>query len=163
MTDRIKKLTDLTLQGKMYVGTVETKFDEGDISLSENERDVKRLCEYILNQEPKITEYSMLTGNFLFDGSVVGDAFKRGGHKNNQKALDKYYLKPQENLSTMEWQHATADYKRVLEKGIMGIISDIDKSLEIHQKSEEIEFLNSIKRVAVTLIKWTEKCVKRVR
>ncbi len=162
MTDRIKTLTDLTMQGKMYVGTNETLFDENDINLSENERDVKRLCEYILNQEPKITEYSALTGNFLFNGSVVGDAFKRGGHRNTQKALDKYYLKPIESLSTMEWQHATADYKRVLEKGIVGIIGDIDISLKRHTAKEEIEFLNNLKKVAYTLINWTEKCSKRV-
>ncbi len=154
MTERISKLTDLVLQGKMYVDTVKTEFN--------TDKDVDKLCEYILNQEPKITEYSAFTGNFLFDGSVVGDAFKRGGHKNNQKALDKYYLKPIDNLSTMEWQHATADYKRVLEKGIIGIINDIDKSLESHQNPEEIEFLDSLKAVAKALIKWTEKCAERV-
>ncbi len=154
MNERISKLTDLVLQGKMYVDTVKTEFN--------TDKDVDKLCEYILNQEPKITEHSAFTGNFLFDGSVVGDAFKRGGHKNTQKALDKYYLKPIDNLSTMEWQHATADYKRVLEKGIIGIINDIDKSHESHQNPEEIEFLDSLKAVAKALIKWTEKCAERV-
>ena len=162
MTDRISKLTDLVLEGRMYVDTVKTEY-EYDSSLTESQNDVKHLCKYILNQEPKITEYSAFTGNFLFDGSVVGDAFKRGGHKNTQNALNKYYLKPQENLSTMEWQHATADYKRVLEKGIIGIIGDIDKSLSVHTRAEEIEFLNSLKKVANALIKWTEKCAQRAK
>lgn len=162
MTDRIRKLTDLTLQGKMYVETVKTEYED-DITLTEEQNKVKHLCTYIINQEPKITEYSLLTGNFLFDGTVVGDAFKRGGHINNQKALDKYYLKPQENLSTMEWQHATADYKKVLEKGIMGIIRDINHSLETHTDPNEIEFLLGLKKTAACLIKWTEKCVKRVK
>lgn len=156
MNERIKKLTELTLQGKMYVDTVPTEFD--------TDNDVDRLCKYILNQEPKITEYSALTGNFLFDGSVVGDAFKRGGHKNTQKALDKYYLKPQENLSTMEWQHATADYKRVLENGIIGIINEINFYIDFYMdEPEKQEFLLSLKKVAVALVRWTEKCVKRVR
>ncbi len=164
MNIRIKKLTDLTMQGKMYVGTVDTEFDENDINLSESERDVKRLREYILNQEPKITEYSALTGNFLFDGSVVGDAFKRGGHRNTQKALEKYYLKPIENLSTMEWQHATADYKRVLDMGLMGLINEINFYIDFHMdEPEKIEFLKNLKMIAVTLVRWTEKCVKRVR
>ncbi len=162
MTDRIKKLTNLVLQGEMYVSTVKTEY-ENDVTLTESQNDVKRLCKYILNQEPKVTEYSALTGNFLFDGSVVGDAFKRGGHRYNQMALDKYYLKPQENLSTMEWQHATADFKKVLEKGIMGIIRDINHSIELHTEPSEIEFLQSLKKVAVALIRWTEKCVKRVK
>lgn len=162
MTDRIRKLTDLTLQGNMYVETVKTEYED-DITLTKEQNKVKHLCTYIINQEPKITEYSMLTGNFLFDGTVVGDAFKRGGHINNQKALDKYYLKPQENLSTMEWQHATADYKKVLEKGIMGIIRDINHSIETHKDPSELDFLQGLKKTAVYLIKWTEKCVKRVK
>jgi len=108
MTERIKKLTDLVLQGKMYVDTVKTEY-EYEKNLTREQNEVEHLCKYILNQEPKIVEYSAFTGNFLFDGSVVGDAFKRGGHKNNPRALDKYYLKHIDNLSTTEWQHATAD------------------------------------------------------
>ena len=162
MTERIKILTDLTLQGKMYVDTVDTEY-EYDSTLTESQNDVKHLCKYIVNQEPKITEYSAFCGYFNFDGSVIGDAFRRGGHKNTDIALQKYYLKPIDNLSTMEWQHATADYKKVLEKGIMGIIRDINHSIEQHTEPNEIEFLQSLKKVAVSLIRWTEKCVKRVK
>ena len=162
MTERIKILTDLTLQGKMYVDTVDTEY-EYDSTLTESQNDVKHLCKYIVNQEPKITEHSAFCGYFNFDGSVIGDAFRRGGHKNTDIALQKYYLKPIDNLSTMEWQHATADYKKVLEKGIMGIIRDINHSIEQHTEPNEIEFLQSLKKVAVSLIRWTEKCVKRVK
>ena len=163
MTDRISKLTDLVLKGKMYVDTVKTEY-EYDSGLTEGQNDVNHLCKYILNQEPKITECSAFTGNFLFDGSVVGDAFKRGGHKNTQKALDKYYLKPIDNLSTMEWQHATADYKRVLEHGIVGIINEINFYIDFYMdEPEKQEFLLSLKKVAVALVRWTEKCSKRVR
>ena len=80
MTNRIKKLTQLTLNGEMYVDTVKTKFDREDLFLSKSDMEVKRICEYILNQEPKITKYSNMTGFFRFDGSVVGDAFERNGH-----------------------------------------------------------------------------------
>lgn len=163
MTERIAKLTYLTLKGEMYVTPVHTEFDREDLFLSENDRDVKRLCEYIMNQEPKITEYQTMTGFFKFDGSVVGDAFGRGGHRNTQKLLDYFYLKNIDNLSVCEWQHATADYKKVLEKGIKGIISDIDKSLESHSGEKEREFLNNLKKVANTLIKYAEKCSERVK
>ncbi|MBQ8162738.1 MAG: hypothetical protein IJZ93_00015 [Clostridia bacterium] len=154
MNGRIDKLTELTLKGEMYVDCVPVKREKED-----SEADA--LCKYILAQEPKINEYCAFTGRFNFDGSVVGDAFKRGGHKFNLAALDKYYLKPIENLSTMEWQHATADYKRVLEKGILGIIEDIDASIRIHKKASELEFLNDLKKVAFALIKWCEKCSER--
>ena len=164
MDKRIESLTKLTLDGKMYVEPVFTELEGEDNSSSRIDYEVTNLCKYILNQEPLITEYSAFTGRFNFDGSVVGDAFKRGGHKYNEMALQKYYLKPIDNLSTMEWQHATADYKRVLEKGLLGIIEDIDLSIKAHRdNSESVEFLNGLKRVALTLIKWSEKCSERVR
>ena len=155
MTERIKRLTELTLSGQMLVAPVSTDFDTDD--------EVDKLCKYIKNQEPKLTEYSAFTGNFLFDGSVIGDAFKRGGHKHTAKALEKYYLKPIENLSTMEWQHATADYKKVLEKGIVGIINDINFYLDVYKdEPKKVEFLRSLHKVAQSLIAWADKCSKRV-
>lgn len=163
MTDRIKALTSMTLKGEMYVCPVEIEAIPAHPAKSRIENEVDDLCRYILAQEPKITAHSAFTGRFNFNGQVVGDAFKRGGHPYTQKALDKYYLKPQENLSTMEWQHATADYKRVLEKGILGIIGDIDKSLESHKgNTEKTEFLQGLKRVALSLIEWCEKCAQRI-
>ncbi|MBO5261690.1 MAG: hypothetical protein J6B45_01455 [Clostridia bacterium] len=162
MDKRIRALTDLTLKGKMYVYGKETELSSFDKSKSRIENEAIQLCEYILNQEPKITEHSALTGRFNFNGQVVGDAFKRIGHTYTARALEKYYLKPQENLSTMEWQHATADYKKVLEKGIVGIIEEIDLSIKSHTDPEKIEFLNGLKMVASTLIKWSDKCANRV-
>lgn len=161
MNERIKKLTELTLNGDMYVSPVKTEFDREDLFLSKTEMEVKRLCEYIKNQRPMITEYSKMTGFFTFDGSVVGDAFSRSGHKNTEEAMRNFYLKPIDNLSTMEWQHATADYKKVLEKGIKGIIGEIDESLKIHKKQDETEFLNGIKKVAEALIEWARICSEK--
>ena len=161
MTERIKKLTELTLSGQMYADTVKTTYDEADLLLPRQQMESKRICEYILNQEPKLTEYSCLTGFFNFDGSVVGDAFRRGGHKATQEAFKLFYLKPIDNLSTMEWQHATADYTKVLNKGIRGIIYDIEESLTCHNEPEQVEFLLALKRVATALIAWAHKCSER--
>ena len=161
MTERIKKLTELTLSGQMYANTVKTMYDEADLLLPRQQMESKRICEYILNQEPKLTEYSCMTGFFNFDGSVVGDAFRRGGHKATQEAFKLFYLKPIDNLSTMEWQHATADYTKVLNKGIRGIIYDIEESLTCHNEPEKVEFLLALKRVANALIAWAHKCSER--
>ena len=68
MNERIKKLTELTLNGDMYVSPVKTEFDRVDLFLSKTEREIKRLCEYIKNQQPKLSEYSKLTGFFRCDG-----------------------------------------------------------------------------------------------
>ena len=161
MTERIEKLTKLTLKGEMFVGAVKTDFDREDLFLSKSEMEVKRICEYILNQNPKITKYSKMTGFFRFDGSVVGDAFGRSGHVVTERAISQFYLKPVDNLSTMEWQHATADYTKVLNKGIRGIIYDIEESLTCHNEPEQVEFLLALKRVATALIAWAHKCSER--
>ncbi len=161
MNERIKKLTELTLNGDMYVAPVKTEFDREDLFLSKTDREVRRLCEYIKNQQPKLNEYSKMTGFFRCDGSVVGDAFTRVGHKATEEAMNNFYLKSIDNLSTMEWQHATADYKKVLEKGINGIIGEIDESLKIHKKQEEKDFLNGIKKVAEALIEWAHICSQK--
>ncbi len=161
MTERINQLTQLTLAGEMYTTPKETEFDREDIFLSRQQRESKRLCEFILNQEPVLTEYSKMTGFFNCNGSVVGDAFRRMGHEATQKVMSDFYLKNIDNLSTMEWQHATADYKKVLEKGIKGIMAEIDDSLQVHTETEQVEFLNALKDVANALIGWAHKCSDR--
>jgi len=162
MNQRISELTKLTLQGKLYAKTTKMEYCREDLFLSRQHKESKRICEYILNQEPVITEFSKMTGFFNFDGSVVGDAFRRGGHKFTGELISNFYLKSVDNLSTMEWQHATADYKKVLEKGIKGIIDEIDISLKVHIDTEEIEFLDALKRVANAMILWSNKCSRRV-
>ena len=161
MNTRISELTKLTLEGKMYANPVAVEFDREDLFLSKQKRESKRLCEFILNQEPVLTEYSKLTGFFNCNGSVVGDAFRRMGHEATQKVMSDFYLKNIDNLSTMEWQHATADYKKVLEKGIKGIMAEIDDSLQVHTETEQVEFLNALKDVANALIGWAHKCSDR--
>ena len=163
MNERIKQLTVLTLKGKMFPNANETTFDENDLLLPRQHMESKRVCEFILNQEPVITEYSKMTGYFRFDHKgVVGDAFHRMGHKSFGEIKREFYIKPIDNLSTFEWQHATADYTKVLSKGISGIIEEIENSLKIHTDNEQREFLTALKRVALSLIAWTEKCSKKV-
>ena len=163
MTDRIQNLTARTLAGEMYVHPVAVTFDRCDIFLTESERDVKRLTEYILAQEPMITEDSAMTGFFNFNGSVVGDAFHRSGHRKTAECMAQYYLKSVDNLSTMEWQHATADYRKVLEKGISGIKDEIAESLKIHTAPDEIAFLTGLDKVADAMIGWAHRCSDKVR
>lgn len=161
MTERIQRLTARTLAGEMYVSPIAVSFDRTDLFLDEEERNVKRLCEYILAQEPMLTPDSAFTGFFNFNGSVVGDAFHRGGHKHTGECQSQFYLKPIDNLSTMEWQHATADYRKVLKKGISGIKEEITASLDVHQAAEEQSFLHGLLRVADTMIAWANRCADK--
>ena len=161
MNERITELTKLTLAGEMYACSTKTEFNREDLFLPRMKMESKRLCEYILNQEPKLTPYSKMTGFFNCDSSVVGDAFRRGGHKFTGELMSNFYLKAVDNLSTQEWQHATADYQKVLNKGIKGIVEEIEESLKIHTENDKVEFLNTLKDVANALISWAHKCSKR--
>jgi len=161
MNERIAQLTKLTLAGKMYADPIQTEFDREDLFLSRQRMESKRLCEFILNQEPVLTEYSKMTGFFNCNSSVVGDAFRRMGHAYFTELKDHFYLKAIDNLSTFEWQHATADYKKLLTKGIRGIIAEIEDSLRVHTRPDEIEFLNALKNVATALVGWAHKCSER--
>jgi len=161
MIERIKQLTELTLKGEMYANPKATQFDREDLFLPREEMDSKRLCEFILNQDPVLTPYSKMTGFFNCDGSVVGDAFRRMGHDNFGILIGGFYKKPIDNLSTFEWQHATADYQKVLDKGISGLIVEIDESLKVHTEESEVAFLNALKNVANTLIAWARQCSQK--
>lgn len=158
---RIEALTQLTLKGEMYAKPIPTQYDREDLFLSRQQRESKRLCEFILNQQPVLTEYSKMTGFFNCDGSVVGDAFRRMGHKNFELLKQDFYLQSIDNLSTFEWQHATADYQKVLEKGMKGIIEEMDESLKVYREPEEAEFLTALKAVAKALIGWAHKCSRQ--
>ena len=163
MTKRIEKLTELTLKGEMYADIIATSYDREDIFLSREDRESKRICEYLANQQPKITPYSKFTGFFNSngDGCFPGNVFHRVGHQSFEKLANDFYLKSIDNLVTFEWQHAAADYKKVLKVGLLGIIADINESLEKHEKREEFEYLKGLKRVANAIIAWTNKCANK--
>lgn len=161
MNERIYQLTKLTLAGEMYAHPKATEYNREDLFLSRQQRESKRLCEFILNQEPVLTPYSKMTGFFNCDSSVVGDAFRRIGHKAFEALQKDFYLKPIDNLSTFEWQHATADYRKVLNKGLKGILEEIDASLAVHTEPEQVDFLNALKAVGNALIGWAHKCASR--
>jgi len=91
MNERIRKLTELTLKGEMYAHPTKTEYDREDLFLSRQQRESKQLCQFIINQQPVLTEYSKMTGFFNCDSSVVGDAFRRKGHKAFQKLKEDFY------------------------------------------------------------------------
>lgn len=113
----------------MYVYTVKTDFDRCDLFLSPVKMSGKRVCEYIDNQEPLIVEESRFTGLIKFDGSVEGDIFGRGGHKNIAVACSNFYNRPADNLMTFEWQHSVGDFGKMINGGIVSVKAEIEASM----------------------------------
>lgn len=161
MLERIKKLQELTLAGKMRVECVPTEYDRGDLLLRPIQMSAKRVSEYILNQEPMITEYSVMTGQLRFDGSVEGNAFSLEGHKNVGGILKAFYNKPADNVATLEWQHSVGDFAHVIDHGLKAILSEIEASRKSHTLQDELDFLDGVESVVRALIGWAGKCSRR--
>ena len=159
MTERIKKLIGLVLEGKMYPDIVKVEYDRCDLFLGEDKKNAKRIYEYVTAQKPVLTEYSAMTGLMVFDGSVPGDGMSVQGLKNINETLRLFYNKPVENLSTFEWQHATADYNVIINKGVAGLIADIEESEKAHcDDKKAMGFLDALKTCAKAMIAWAHKC-----
>lgn len=162
MNGRIKKLAEKTVNGDMYVYPVKTDYDRKDLFLSPVRMSGKRVCEYILNQEPKILAESCFTGLLTFDGSVEGDIFGRSGHKNFSIAMENFYNKPVDNLLTFEWQHSVGNFDKIIRRGLKGIKADIENSKIIHKNNAEaLEFLETQTDFCNTVIAWAHKCSEK--
>ena len=158
MTERIQKLAELTLAGKMHPTPTPPDYDRMDLLLPKEEMEVKRLCEYIENQAPVLNEYTSLTGLLCFDHSCIGDAFNVSGHNEARCLIDNFYLKHIDNVSVMEWQHASGTYDEVLGIGIEGLLKKIERSRALHTDARELSFLAGLEKVCYSIIKWAHKC-----
>ena len=162
MNERIESLVKKTVSGEMYVYPVKTEYDRCDLFLPPIEMSGKRVCEYIRNQEPLIVSESCFTGLINFDGSVEGNIFDRGGHTNFYIAMNNFYNKPVDNLLTFEWQHSAGDFGKIITGGIVGIKSEIRKSIENHKHdAKSIQFLKTQSDICDALVDWADKCSEK--
>ncbi|MCI8387090.1 MAG: hypothetical protein HFE63_01320 [Clostridiales bacterium] len=160
-----KKLTqqvDYILAGNdLLPPIVKVKYDPNDIMLSDPARIAKRLRQYILAQTVRLDMSHNFCGIFRFDGSVEADVFTRIGHKHFSTACGLYYRKYQENLATMEWQHSTANFAKIIDCGLVQYIDEIDKSLICYEGDrEKAEFLKAMRTTCETMIMWAHKCAE---
>ena len=162
-SDRILKLTEKTLAGEMFSYPKKTEYDRLDNFLSKKKKSAKRVCEYILNQEPIVTEYSCFTGLIGFDGSVEGDIFSRIGYPDFGILRREFYNKPVNNLLTFEWQHSVGNFGKIINLGLIGVKNDIKASMVDHADDfRAIEFLETQMSFCDTLIAFASKCKSRV-
>lgn len=165
MNERIKKLAELTLNGTIQPVTQEVEFDRMDYFLSEHERQAKRIHDYIVHQDPILCEYQRLTGFVKFTSHEFSGDYMNSDTLTYTReiALKYFYRNPIENLSTFEWEHATADFGKIIRIGVNGLLNDIEKSKAVYSGDEEkTGFLNALESVAKTLIEWAHICSEKV-
>lgn len=145
MNDRIARLIKQVHCGDIFPEKVKISYDPFDEKLAEPIRIAKRLSEYMANQPPAIGADNELVGLLKFDGSVPADIFTRIGHTHIQEAFKLYYNKPQENFSTMEWQHSNPDYGKIIRRGLVGLRADIVEARKKYPGNQEkLNFLAAL-------------------
>ena len=158
MIDRIKKLTEKTIKGEMWIEHTDTEYDREDIFLSPLTMNAKRTYEYILNQKPFINECTAFTGFLGFRGNVMGDNFTRCGHVNYKEMDRLFYNQPIDSLVTWEFQHSVADFEKVIRIGINGFREEIQEAMKTHKDAERLEFLSALELMTKAMEGWAEKC-----
>ena len=158
MIDRIKKLTEKTIKGEMWIEHTDTEYDREDIFLSPLTMNAKRTYEYIINQKPFVDENVAFTGFLAFRGDVMGDNFYRAGHVNYSKLNSTFYNRPIDSLVTFEFQHSVADFEKVIKIGINGFKEEIKESMKKHTDLDKLEFLSALELMTKAMEDWAQKC-----
>ena len=142
MNDRIQRLVAAVHERDIFPPCVPVEYDEFDRKLSDPQRIAKRLSEYMEAQPCAFSDDNELVGLMKFDGTVEAALFLRTGHRFFEEVRDKYYLKPQENLCSFEWQHSNADFGKLIRVGLVGLRAEIVEARR-HCESDmpRLEFL----------------------
>ena len=164
MTERIENMVNYVLKKTIYPEPREIEYDRADYLLSERCRETKRLCEYMLAQEVAIPDEALMVGMIRFDKCPYpSDFMKKIGFKHTREIQSEFFdisNPPFENFKYWGWQHATADFGKIIEVGIEGIKEQIYKSLEKFSEDEDkTDFLNACLMICDGIIAWENKCV----
>ena len=164
MNRRIESLVELSKKIDMIPEPVAVEYDPKDYALPEPIFNAKRIMEYINGQTVYITDSNRFTGMLRYWGGgvsagVPGDSFMRSGHTFNAIANKNYYCKYQEELVCKEWQHGSPNYKKIIDKGIIGVLKDIEfyKNKYRFEKDKYL-FLEAEEIVCKGVIQWAYKC-----
>ena len=128
---RIQRLLDRERVQNLRPKPVAVEYDPADMSLPEPVRIGKRLAEYMAAQPVVIRDDEEFVGWLPFDDSVESDLYRRYGHKEFfRRAHDRFFMQPQDGFATIESQHTSADFPKVIREGLAGIRRDIAASRE---------------------------------
>ena len=117
----------------------------------------------MLAQEVAIPDEALMVGMIRFDKCPYPSDFMRKiGFKHTkeiQQHFNGFKNGPFENFKFWGWQHATADFGKIIELGMEGIKDKIYKSLEKFSEDEDkSDFLNACLMMCDGIIAWENKC-----
>ncbi len=164
MTERIQRMTQGILEKTVYPDLVPVDYDRMDILLPDPIMTGKRLADFMQAQTVVIGPDNRLVGQLKFDGAVPADIFSHSGHKRWGDGQREFYEHPVDNLGIWEHQHAAIDFADVIEHGIEGKLTRIEKALEVHRDDpRKVEFLTGCRLFCQGVLAWAEKCAAQCR
>lgn len=158
MNPRIERLVNF-IQNNNFPGGDPIEIDPFDDHLAEPVMIAKRLTDYMLAQKVWLHEDAELIGIINFNQTPVpADIFPRSGHAAFGRACGQYYLKPQENLATFEWQHSNPDFGKVVKLGLSGYLKEINESRLAHPgEKARLDFLTGLETFILGMQKKMEQ------
>ena len=127
MSERIERLIREMNQHDLIPKRVPVTYDPLDQALPEAIFNAKRITEYIAAQTVYLTEENRFTGMLRFEkAGVPSDIFHRSYHEHLRTAMKDFYCQYPENLVTLEWQHASPNYERIISTGMEAVFRDIE-------------------------------------
>lgn len=160
MNDRISRLTEIALNNDIYPEQQMIDCDPFDEKLAEPMMIAKRLSEFLCAQPIVLTNENHLIGLVRLNATPVpGDIFTRNGHAKIREAFERYYTKPQGNLSIMEWQHSNANFAKLIRLGFNGYIREINESRKkFLGQREHLAFLAALEIMIRGIAKRADQC-----
>lgn len=166
MNDRIKNMAETVLKKTIYPEPKEIGYDRADYLLSKRHRETKRLCEYMLAQDVVIPDGALLVGMIRFNKCPYPSDFMKKHGFTYTKEIQKNFFSianpPFEGFKYWGWQHATADFGKIIELGIEGIKEQINDSLKRYAADEDkTDFLTACLMMCEGIIAWENKCADK--
>jgi len=159
ISERILKLAAVSNTDDGYPQYVKIECDPADDDMEPAARTAKYLCKYLEAQTIVVPDNECLAGKIQFQNCPVpSNVFQRGGHAACGKAVGRFYLRTDDNLTCFEWEHSNGDFGLIIRNGIRGYLEQIEKSRKVHAgDTEKMIFLYAMEKTCHGLIDWANR------
>lgn len=162
MNERLSRMAERSNREDIYPAPVPVEIDPADRALPEALLTAKYLALFMERQTVRIDDEAHFAGLLRFHGCPVpSNVFQRLGHAHFGEAARRFYLKTDDNLTCFEWQHANADFGKLLRLGIHGYVGEIIAARRAFPADpERLLFLAALEKTCHAIVSWAEKCAR---
>lgn len=162
MSERLLRMAERSNREDIYPEPVPVAIDPADAILPEAQLTARYLALYMERQTVRIDDDAHLVGLLRFHGCpVASNVFQRMGHTHFHEAARRFYLKTDDNLTCFEWQHANADFGKLLRLGIQGYLDEIIAARRrFPADPDRLLFLAALEKTCHAIVGWAERCAR---